>query len=161
MRHAKSSWDNPDLADVDRPLSARGRHAARKMGRRLAKRHADPDLIVSSPAVRALKTARILARRLNHPRRGILVNPRIYACTAEHLWHTVQVLEDRFLTVILVGHNPEITALAHRFCGQITHMPTCAVVRLRFDIDCWRDIGTTMPLQTEFDYPKRPKRGRT
>lgn len=161
VRHAKSSWDDPALADADRPLSARGRRAARRMGRRLAKAHEHQDLLVSSPAARALRTARILARRLGYPRRTIVVNPHIYACSAPQLLHTVQLLDDRYQTVMLVGHNPEITVFAHGFCAQITHMPTCAIARLRFDIDSWGDIGTATPVDAAFDYPKRPKREHT
>jgi phosphohistidine phosphatase len=130
------------------------------MGRRLAKGRADPDLVVTSPAQRALKTARILARRLRYPRRTIEINPRIYACAAAELLQALQALDDRYGTVLLVGHNPQITLLTQGFCAQITHMPTCAVARLRFDIDSWQDIGTAEPVETGFDYPRRPKPNR-
>lgn len=155
VRHAKSSWDDPDLPDADRPLSPRGRRAARKMGRRLAKRGADPDLMISSPAERALKTARIMARRLDYPKRAVLVDPRIYACSVGELLASLQSLDESLMTVMLFGHNPEITSLAQSFCADIAHMPTCAVARLTFDISSWERIGTSVPIDTEFDYPKR------
>jgi phosphohistidine phosphatase len=107
------------------------------MGRRLAKAAVLPDLILSSPAVRAAKTARIIARRLTYPRRHIVTNSALYASTLADLLHTVQGLNDRFSRVMLVGHNPEIEALAHRLCTQITHMPTCAVARFTFDTHSW------------------------
>jgi phosphohistidine phosphatase len=158
VRHAKSSWDDPELADADRPLSGRGRRSARKMGRRLAKRSADPDLVLSSPAVRALKTARIIARRLDYSRRKVLVSPRLYACSADELLHTVRTLDDRFRTVLIVGHNPEITAFARRFCARITHMPTCAVARFTFDLTSWAQVDASKPTETEFDYPRKGRK---
>jgi phosphohistidine phosphatase len=158
VRHAKSRWDDPDLPDVQRPLSRRGERAARKMGRRLARRGVDPDLVLSSPAVRAMKTARIIARRLDYPRRNIRVNPRLYACSIDELHHTVRTLDDRFSTVVIVGHNPEITAFAQRLCEQITHMPTCAVARFTLNLDSWARVDESTRADTEFDYPKRGRR---
>jgi phosphohistidine phosphatase len=158
VRHAKSSWNDPLLPDADRPLSPRGRRAARKMGRRLAKQQLDPDLMVSSPAVRALKTARIMARRIGYPRRAIRVNPRVYACTAEELLRAIGSLDDRVRTVMLFGHNPEISSLAQRFCAAITPMPTCGVARLTFDIESWATIATSAPIETDFEYPKRGRK---
>jgi len=156
VRHAKSSWSDPTLADHERPLSARGRRAARKMGRRLARRDLCPDLMLSSPAVRALKTARLLARRLCYARRDIIVDATLYACSSADLLRTVRSLDERFPQVMLIGHNPELTGLAHRFCKQITHMPTCAVARFTFDAVTWTDITRQPPVEVEFDYPKRP-----
>jgi len=155
VRHAKSSWSDPSLADRDRPLNERGRRAARKMGRRLAKQGRSLDLLLSSPAVRALKTARAIARKLHYPRRNILVNTGLYACAVADLLRTVRALDERFARVMLIGHNPEITGLAHRLCQQITHMPTCAVARLEFDAASWAVVGREAPSQVEFDYPKR------
>jgi bisphosphoglycerate-dependent phosphoglycerate mutase len=79
IRHAKSSWDDPALPDKDRPLGDRGRRDARKMGKRLAKRDVKPDLILSSPARRALKTARIIAKKLDYKLKDIVVDDRLYA----------------------------------------------------------------------------------
>ena len=66
IRHAKSSWDDTALPDKDRPLADRGRRDAPKMGKRLAKRDVKPDLILSSPARRALTTAEIVAKKLDY-----------------------------------------------------------------------------------------------
>jgi phosphohistidine phosphatase len=155
LRHAKSSWSDPVLPDRERPLTGRGRRAARKMGRRLARRDLLPDLILASPALRAYKTARLIARRLRYPRRDILLPEGLYACTPADLLRTVQSLDDSLQRVMLIGHNPEIEALAHRFCSQITHMPTCAVVRLAFDTDSWAKVGKAALLEMQFDRPKK------
>src|SRR5438034_8146614 len=85
IRHAKSSRDDPALADKDRPLNDRGKRDAPKMGKRLAKRNVAPDLILSSPATRALKTAQIIAKKLDYKRKNILVNDRLYAVEASEL----------------------------------------------------------------------------
>src|SRR5205085_6869527 len=72
IRHAKSSWDDTALPDKDRPLGDRGRRDAPKMGKRLAKRDVKPDLILSSPATRALKTAEIIAKKLDYKRKDLV-----------------------------------------------------------------------------------------
>ena len=69
IRHAKSSWDDTALADKDRPLNDRGKRDAPKMGKRLADRDVNPDLILSSPAMRALTTAEIIAKKLDYSSR--------------------------------------------------------------------------------------------
>src|SRR2546430_10269701 len=71
IRHAKSSWDDTALTDKDRPLGDRGRRDAPKMGKRLTKRDVKPDLILSSPATRALTTAEIIAKKLDYKRKDI------------------------------------------------------------------------------------------
>ena len=78
VRHAKSSWDDPTLADKDRPLNARGERDAPKMGKRLAKREVKLDLIVSSPANRAITTAQVLADKLDFKLKNIEVDDRLY-----------------------------------------------------------------------------------
>jgi phosphohistidine phosphatase len=155
IRHAKSSWSDPALTDHERPLNARGRRAAKKMGRRLGKRDLLPDLIASSPAIRALKTARIMARKMHYPRRHIVVDEGLYACSADELLRAVHRLDDGLDVVMLFGHNPELETLAHRLCSEITRMPTCAYVRLAFDTQSWGDVGRVELLGMEFDYPGR------
>ena len=123
IRHAKSSWDDTTLPDKDRPLNDRGRRDAPKMGERLAKRNVKPDLILSSPAVRALRTAEIIAKKLDY-RRKIVVNEQLYAVGADDLLDVIHQLGDKVERVMLFGHNPELTELAHRLSGEITHMPT-------------------------------------
>ena len=79
VRHAKSSRNEPALQDKDRPLNNRGKRDAPKMGKRLAKREVTPDLILSSPAKRALKTAQLIAKKLDYKLQDIVVDERLYA----------------------------------------------------------------------------------
>jgi phosphohistidine phosphatase len=85
IRHAKSSWGDTALPDKDRPLDDRGKRDAPKMGKRLAKRDVKPDLILSSPAMRALATAEIIAKKLDYKLEDILVDDRLYASEADDL----------------------------------------------------------------------------
>jgi len=155
IRHAKSSWDDTTLPDQDRPLNDRGRRDAPKMGERLAKRDVKPDLILSSPAVRALRTAEIIAEKLDYRRKNIVVNERLYAVEADDLLDEIHQLGDEVERVMLFGHNPELTELAHRLSSEITHMPTCAVAEFTFDAKSWSKIGTIKPSEVVLDYPKK------
>lgn len=155
IRHAKSSRDDPALADQQRPLTGRGRRDAADVGKRLAKRTARPDLMLSSPALRALKTAQRMARPLGYKRKHIVVDERLYACTLADLLRVIHQLDDRLKRVMLFGHNPELTALARRFTRDIAHLPTCAVARFRFDVKSWSDIGRGSLVSVAFYAPER------
>ena len=155
VRHAKSSWGDPALPDRDRPLNERGLRDVATMGQRLAQRGARPDLLLASPATRALTTAEHLAKALGIKRKDIVVNDRLYAAAASELLAVIAELGDAPQRVMLVAHNPGLSDLAHRFAGEITHMPTCAMVELTFAAESWGEIGEALPTQVVFDYPKK------
>jgi phosphohistidine phosphatase len=155
VRHAKSDWSDPALSDPQRPLNARGRRDAPAMARRLAQRYRRPQLLLSSPALRAMRTAEIFARGFGARRRDIVVNPRLYASTAAALLRIVQTLDDRLTRVMLFGHNPELSVLAHRLCDRIDQLPTCAVARFRFDAKSWREVGRSPPARASVRKPGR------
>lgn len=154
IRHAKSGKDDPTLADRDRPLNDRGLRDAPTMGERLARRGLHPDVILSSSARRALDTAELMADALGHPRTAIVADDRLYESTPPALLAIVRETEDRHRTLMLVGHNPEISALAHRLAPDITHMPTCAVLECGFDAASWAEVGDHHPVRVHFDSPK-------
>ena len=155
IRHAKSSWDTPALPDKDRPLNPVGQRAAPKMGKRLAKRDVKPDLILSSPALRALTTAEIIAKKLDYKRKNIVLDDRLYGGNADNLLALVYGLGDKLHRVMLFGYNPELTELAHRLSSEITHMPTCAIAQFAFDAKSWSYIGKVKPTKAALDYPKK------
>ncbi len=155
VRHAKSSWNDAALPDKDRPLNDRGRRDAPKMGERLAKRDVKPDLILSSPAMRALETAEIIAKKLDYRRKDIVVDDRLYAVGADDLLDVIHELDDKLERVMLFGHNPELTELAHRLSNKITDMPTCAVAEFAFDAKSWSSIGKGKPARVTLDSPKK------
>ena len=154
IRHAKSSRDDPALSDRERPLNDRGEKDAPMMGQRLAKRHVKPDLIISSPAVRARATAQAMAREIGYELRDIAIDERLYASTADVLLAVVQSLDKKLDCVMLFGHNPEMTELAQRLSGEIPDMPTCAVAEFRYDTKAWRDVGGIAPWKSMLDAPK-------
>lgn len=155
VRHAKSSWEEVALSDRARPLAKRGQRDAPLMGKRLAKAGVKPDAILSSPACRALSTANIIAEALDFRAKSILVDERLYASDVETLLAVIGELGDPLRCVMLFGHNPEFTDLAHRFSGKITRMPTCAVVQFTFDAASWSAIAGLKPVRVLFDYPKQ------
>lgn len=106
IRHAKSSWDDTSLPDKDRPLNTRGERDAPKIGERLAQRDVKPDLIVSSPARRALATAEIIARKLGYRLKNIAVDDRLYAVAADDLLDVIHKLDNENDNVMLLVTIP-------------------------------------------------------
>src|SRR6478609_6616404 len=109
VRHAKSSWDDIDLSDFDRPLNDRGKKDAPKMGKRLKERDIFPDVMLSSPAKRALETCKAIAKALSFPEEKITTDKRLYHASEDQLLKVVQGLKDRHdnVEVIMIfGHNP-------------------------------------------------------
>jgi phosphohistidine phosphatase len=125
------------------------------MGKRLAKQGVKPDVILSSPARRALATARILAAELDYERADIIVDDRLYAAEADMLLRIIGELGDKQKCVMLVGHNPELTELAQRFSGEITHLPTCAVGEVVFDAKSWADAVKDKPAKVSLQTPRK------
>jgi phosphohistidine phosphatase len=156
VRHAKSSWDDPTLADADRPLNARGRRDAPKMGKRLAKRDVKLDLILSSPANRAITTAQVLADELDFKLKSIVVDERLYPGAVRALLKVIRNLGNKLNRVMLVGHDQALSKLAHHFSSDITHMPTCAVAEFTFKAKSWRDVSNAALVAVALDLSKRP-----
>jgi phosphohistidine phosphatase len=154
VRHAKSSRDDPALPDRERPLNDRGTRDAPRMGKRLAKQGVKPDLILSSPAVRALATAELIATKLGYKVKDIVVNERLYAAASDDLLEVIRRLGDKPKSVMLVGHNPELTELAHRLSSRIIDMPTCAVAEFSFDTTSWSNLGEQAPTRATLRSPK-------
>jgi phosphohistidine phosphatase len=154
VRHAKSSRDDPTLADRDRPLNARGLHDAPVMGKRLARHDVQPSLIVSSPALRALTTAQLFADQLGCARESIVIDERVYASTADTLLALIREFDDEHDCAMLFGHNPEFSELAGRLAGKALDMPTCAVARFRFDVRSWAWVGRSAPERFKLDKPE-------
>ncbi len=155
IRHAKSSWKDSSLDDRERPLNKRGERDAPEMGARLARHRNRPDLIVSSPAVRALETARIIARKLGYPRKDIVVQERLYGAGVVELLDVIRNSDDSVVTLMLFGHNPGLTELANHLGPRpIPNLPTCGVLHLGFDTDTWPTVGYARGNEVLFDFPK-------
>ena len=105
--------------------------------------------------MRALETAEIIAKKLDYRRKDIVVDDRLYAVAADDLLDVIHKLDDKLRRVMLFGHNPELTELAHRLSGKISHLPTCAVAEFTFDAKSWSEIGKVKPIKVALDYPKK------
>lgn len=157
VRHAKSSWDDPSLSDFDRPLNERGRKDAPAMAKRLAHKGILPDILVTSPARRALKTAEAFAAELDIPRQSIIPVESLYMASPMDFLRVVTGLSDLAQTVALFSHNPGITDFANTLdTARIDHFPTCAVLGIHADITHWKDFQTAKKTFWFFDYPKNP-----
>ena len=154
VRHAKSSRDDPTLPDKERPLNERGLRDAPRMGERLAKHGVKPDLILSSPALRALATAEIIARKLDYRGKDISVDERLYAAAPDDVLEVIHELGDKPKRVMLFGHNPELTELAHQLSTKIIDMPTCAVAEFAFDTKSWANVGKQKPARVTLYRPE-------
>ena len=161
IRHAKSSWDDPSLDDFDRPLNARGRRDAPFMGRLLHEQGVRFDLLVSSPARRALDTAREIARQVGYPPEAIRQEPAIYEASPGGLLAVVHALPAQARSVGLVGHNPGLSLLAQRLSREpVPELKTCAYVRLAFEVPDWSAVGERNGRLLAFEYPKKYPKAR-
>ncbi|HKJ84321.1 MAG TPA: histidine phosphatase family protein [Mariprofundaceae bacterium] len=156
VRHAKSSWKDAGLDDFDRPLNKRGGHDAPMMGARLTKRHIHPDMIVSSPAKRAVQTAEALASSLKVPTQRLIYDRSVYEASTTTLLKVIENLDDEQSCVMLVGHNPAMTLLANALAGHvIDNLPTCGIVDLSINIERWCEVMGGYVTCRLCDYPKR------
>ena len=156
IRHAKSSWKDQGLADIERPLNKRGKQDAPFMGKRLKETKVHPDLIVSSPAKRALKTAKVIAEEIGYPKKRIKTDESIYLAGVSTLLHVIQNIEDSYQQVMLFGHNPGFTDLAESLTNQkFDNIPTCGIVCMDFDINSWKKVSEGKGKVVFFDYPKK------
>jgi len=156
IRHAKSSWSDPSLADHDRPLNKRGKRNAPLMGKRLARHYCLPDRVVASPAKRARKTARIICKQLPFPKKEIILEERLYSSDIMDLYGIVRSCDERVKRLFLVGHNFVITDFAEELTGvSISNIPTCGIVGIRFNVLCWAQVQQSSGKLLFFDYPKK------
>ena len=136
LRHAKSSWDDVDLSDFERPLSERGQKAAPFMGELMHEHGFEPYVILSSPAERAKSTTELVKKagkfdaeaRLDH---------RIYEASPNALRQIVAELDDAYRSVLIVGHNPGIEGFIRFLTGGLEPMPTAALAVIDIDTDNW------------------------
>jgi phosphohistidine phosphatase len=156
VRHAKSDWNQSGIRDFDRPLNDRGERNAPEMARRLVKHGLVPQLLVSSPALRALSTAKIFANVFGYQHSDIVRVPEIYEARSLTLLEIVNGLDNSADFVALFGHNPGVSHLASKLVdSQYFDLPTCGMVLLKFPFDDWKLISAgTGTLKME-DFPKK------
>lgn len=143
MRHAKSSWKDPEMADADRPLNHRGEKDAPRMGKLLKKEELAPDLIISSPAVRARDTAVAVAEKLGYEQE-ILYNESLYLGEPRDYLTALQTLSDDVETVLVIGHNPGLETLLQILTGDVESLPTGAIAYLKVPVRKWSALTFDM-----------------
>ncbi|SKB38809.1 SixA phosphatase family protein [Daejeonella lutea] len=155
VRHAKSDWDNAKLSDFDRPLNTRGEKSAPEMANRLLKKRLIPEQLVSSPALRALSTARLFAKELGIEKSLILTEPEIYEALTSTLMAVINDLDNHSSFTALFGHNPGITSVVSNLCNNdLVNIPTCGMVLIEFPFDDWSMVSAGTGDLIFYDYPK-------
>ncbi len=156
IRHAKSSWKDASLADYERPLNKRGMRDAPFMGQRLARENVLPDIILSSPANRAITTAGIIADEIGYSKDNIVQDESIYLATDGMLLDIIRHIDDQHQSAFVFGHNPGFTMIANNLCNHyIDNLPTCGIFAIQFNIHSWKDVGLGEGTFDFFDYPKK------
>ncbi len=139
LRHVKSSWDEPGLADHDRPLAPRGRKAAKRIGRWAAENGVRPELVLCSTAVRARTTLDLLSAALGTPEAK--VEAGLYHASAAALLERLRKIPPEVVDVLVVGHNPALQELACALAPPGPEaFPTGALAELRLSIDGWSEM---------------------
>jgi phosphohistidine phosphatase len=144
MRHAKSSWDDPELADHDRPLNKRGKRDAPRMGRLLVKEELVPDAILTSTAVRARETAQAVAEALEFDAQ-LQVDKDLYLAGPAEILAVLRRVDEDAERALLIAHNPGLEELLEALTGSRDSLPTAAIARIDLGVRRWRDLkpGTT------------------
>jgi phosphohistidine phosphatase len=154
IRHAKSDWSGNEI-DFNRPLNHRGLENVPLMAKRIYKIGIIIDQIISSPAARALSTAKIMAKEWKFADEKFTLNPAIYEASVDTLLKIINGTDPSANCVALFGHNNGITNLANYLSSaDITNIPTCGVVMISFPFDDWKMISQNTGELKYFDYPK-------
>ena len=158
LRHAKSDWHASYNKDFDRPLNECGERSADFMAERLQTKNIKPDIIISSPALRAYDTIKRMAKILLYPEKDIIVEEVLYRVDVVAIRQIVECINDDVDTAMLVSHNPTITAFANYLTGDnIANIPTCGIYGVEFDLDTWQAVAACTGERWFFDYPKKHK----
>ncbi len=156
VRHAKSSWKDTTLTDRDRPLNKRGERDAPDMGKRISAAGIRPSLIISSPAVRAWTTAKIVAREIGYPIEFLQREDDLYLASVDAILDVLVAQDSGFNSVMLFGHNPGLTDFANYLVPGLTdNLPTAGIVSVNFEREDWSLYDKPEIELGLYDYPKR------
>jgi phosphohistidine phosphatase len=161
LRHAKSSWDDPHLADHDRPLARRGRNAAKQIASYMKDKSFEPSIVLCSSALRARQTWEIVAPAF--PRRTVIeIDPSLYQAGNEELISQLRHIPRGASSVLLIGHNPALQELVLRLASENEQLqlvrekfPTAALAVLEAPINDWEELEFATTELADFVTPKR------
>lgn len=139
LRHAKA--EKPDLQDYQRHLTGEGRKQANRLGKYLHKQGVTLDLVLTSQAPRALETAQILCHHLQVPDDQLIADRHLYGTTPSDWLEQVRAAPDKVHSMLIVGHNPEMSMLAQQLLGSVSvQLPTCGFVAIALTGN-WQQFG--------------------
>ena len=156
FRHAKSSWEYPELSDRERPLNKRGRKDAPKMGKWLKNNIERPDRVLTSPSVRTLATISKAGHEWGMKGEDYQTDQRLYHAGTHELLHIIRSCKDDINSLVIVGHNPGLTELASQLCPEeaVDNIPTSGVFAIRFKTEHWNEATAGNAEFLFFQYPK-------
>ena len=156
LRHAKSDWNDRTLSDFERPLNLRGTVQAPQIAKVLATKDNHPQVIISSPANRALSTAKIVAVQIGVSESEIGSEKRVYEANIFTLMYLLQETSNDIDCLLLVGHNPGMSGLVNTLSRQkVAPIPTCALIQLELEIDSWEELAPECANLIGVDVPKK------
>ncbi len=155
IRHAKSRKDLFGVNDFDRPLAERGFQDAITMANRLKDKLVVPDVLISSPALRAITTAKLFAETLDYPEKKIQLELDIYEAFSSDILTILQSIPINYNIVLIFGHNPAFTSIFNYLSGcELVNLPTTGIGKLEFDVKSWSEIEMNTAKTNEVDFPK-------
>jgi phosphohistidine phosphatase len=153
IRHAKSDWEDASLPDIDRPLNERGRSDGEKMAQKLLANGYIPDLIISSPAIRAKTTADFFINTFKNKNNQI--DPKLYHADIDDIINVCIHIDDKIESLMLFCHNPGLTYFANVVCdANIDNVPTAGILVINVDTDSWVNLDMSKLKLIDFLYPK-------
>lgn len=156
VRHAKSSWDLENISDIDRPLKLKGIRDAYEMARRVKIERQLPDLLISSPAIRALHTADIFTRVFEIKYAQLKIDERIYGGGIRIIKKLISEQVSTVKRLMIFGHNPDFSELASVLTGKsYFEVPTCGLARIVFKAPDWASVSSENMQSMSLDFPKK------
>ena len=155
IRHAKSSWIDDSLSDLERPLNSRGRENAPLMAQNASKKWNRPELVLCSPAKRAIQTSEFFKEEWWKEANNKICS-ELYEGSPSIILDLLSSVADEIHSVVAVFHNPNITILTNLLAQQsISNVPTCGVVTLELPLLLWRKLEVGSCSLVDYDYPKK------
>jgi phosphohistidine phosphatase len=158
VRHAKAQQDSIDNSDFSRELADRGLRDASLVGSYLKDNGYLVDMIISSPAARAIGTAELIAQQMEYKLTAIHTNEELYMASARTFLQVVNQLKDDWQSVMITSHDPAVTYLGEYLSkAEVGHMPTGSAMVISFEVDSWAEISENSGSLDTFITPRKIK----
>ncbi|BDC98300.1 SixA phosphatase family protein [Persicobacter psychrovividus] len=141
-RHAKSSWDFPELDDIDRPLNSRGEKNAMSQGLEIKRLKMIPDKVICSPATRTVATGAIMVDLWHLSQKNISVDEHLFHGRIKDYFKSIEQTDPQHNRLMFIGHEPDLSALiSHLTDVDIEHFPTAAYCQIEFPVNSWKELS--------------------